>query len=112
MVRRRRTKAERDHVYNEAERHVWEAFRPRLAALETYAEALELVADSPPPDSPGRRYYSNLSFFLGRFVVPHGSSQEERAHYLRFIERLDAGGVLRPGAGKLVADSLRRVLKP
>ncbi len=107
-TRRRKTVAERRHEHAEAERRVWDEFRPWLAALSSYADALKLVAEAPPPDSPGRRFFSNLGFFLQGFSTPGGSSGEERALYAQLIERLDAAGELKPGAGKQIADKLRR----
>ncbi len=79
MARNRKTKAQRDHEHHEAEQHVWDAFRPKLDALQSFPEALKLVAEASPPNAAGRRYYSNLGFFLQSFIVPAGSSYEEKA---------------------------------
>ena len=65
------------------------------------------MAHAPPPDAPGRRFYSNLGFFLGAFTVPMGSNQTERSHYIEFIKRLDAAGALKPGAAEAVLAALR-----
>lgn len=111
MARNRKTKAQRDHERREAERREWEIFRPKLDALQSYVEALQLVAEAPPPDAPGRRYYSNLGFFLQAFVVPMGSSFVERALYLQFIRRLDAAGALKPGAGQQIEEALRNAMR-
>ena len=86
-------------------------FRSKLDALQSFVEAQRLVAESPPPDAPGRRYYSNLGFLLQAFIVPDGSSYEEKALYLQFIQRLDAAGSLKPGAGQKVAEELRRAMR-
>ncbi|MGB7922015.1 MAG: hypothetical protein WCF57_02090 [Pyrinomonadaceae bacterium] len=107
----RKTKAQRDHEWREAERREWETFRPKLDALQSYAEARQLVAEAPPPDAPGRRYYSNLGFFLQNFTVPMGSSYAERALYLQFIQRLDADGALKPGVRQQVEEALRHAMK-
>lgn len=111
MARSRKTKAQRDQERAEEARRVWESFRPRLDALQTFAEALQLVAEAPPPDSAGRRYYSNLGFFLQAFIVPMGSSYTEKALYLQFIQRLEAAGALKPGACKRVTEELRRAME-
>jgi hypothetical protein len=111
MARRRKTKAEREQDWAEVDRRVWNQFRSRLEALTSFAEAQLLVDEAPPPDSPGRRYYSNLGFFLQAFTVPMESSYAEKALYLQFIQRLDAEGALKPGAGQRVQDELRRAME-
>jgi hypothetical protein len=79
--------------------------------LTSFPEALELVKEAPPPDSPGRRYYSNLGFFLQAFTVPEGSSYAEKELYLRFIEQLDAAGALKLGAAQRAEEELRRAME-
>lgn len=93
----RRTNADRVREFKEREQQVWDAFLPQLASLQTYDDALLLVSRTPPPDAPGRKYYSNLSFFLGQFTVPMGSNGTERSLYSALIRRLDAAGALKPG---------------
>jgi hypothetical protein len=107
----RKTKAERDRERSEVERRVWDEFRPRLDALQSYAEALQLVVELPPRDAPGRRYYSNLGFFLQEFTVPSDSSYAEKALYLQFIQRLDDPGALKPGAARKIKDDLRSAME-
>lgn len=87
MVRYRKRKAEREQEWVEADRRVWDQFRLRLEALASFGEAQSLTNEAPPPDSPGRRYYSNLGFFLQSFAVPMGSSYAEKALYIQFIQR-------------------------
>lgn len=110
VAKARRTQADRDRERSAAEQRAWEEFRPKLAALQTYEEALQLVAQAPPPDSPGRRYYSNLGFFLQSFTVPMGSNGTGRSHYIVFINRLEAAGALKPGAAPGILTALRRAL--
>lgn len=97
LVAMRPTKVERERGRAEANRHAWESFRSKLEALKSSAEARALVAEAPPPDSPGRHYYSNLGFFLQAFTVPLGSSYAEKALYRQFIRRIDGLGELKPG---------------
>jgi hypothetical protein len=106
----RKAKARRDQERYEADRREWEIFRPKLEALQTYPEAQLLVLETPPPDPPGRKYYSNLSFFLGAFSVPGGASYAEKALYLKFIQRLDDSGALKPCTGQIVEEALRRFM--
>jgi hypothetical protein len=111
VASKRKTNADRQRERDEADRRAWDVFRPKLDALQTYAEAMELAAKRPRPDEPGRRYYSNLDFFLGSFIVPMGTSHTEKALYLQFIERLDVAGALKAGAGQKVAEELRQAMK-
>ena len=74
MSRNRRTRDKREQERADADRRAWDRFRPRLESLSSFIEARLLVKQAPPPDSPGRRYYSNLGFFLQDFTVPSGSS--------------------------------------
>jgi len=108
MTKPRRTKADRELEWMEADQRAWEAFLPKLTALQTYVDAKVLVANAPPPDSPGRRYYSNLGYFLGYFGVPAGANSTERSLYIQFIQRLDEAGALKPGAAAEVLDALRK----
>jgi hypothetical protein len=104
--------SERDPEDIEAKRRVWDQFRLRLDALQTYDEAMQLVAETPPPNWPGRQYYLNLGFFLYHsFAIPHDSNHAEQALYMQFIQRLDAAGVLKPGVAQEVEDNLRRAME-
>ena len=89
---------------------MWGVFRPKIDAATTLADALQLVAQTPPPDAPGRSY-SNLAFFLQCFGVPGGSTYAEKALYLQLINRLDATGVLKAGACQKVEEDLRQSLE-
>jgi hypothetical protein len=111
MAGRRRTNADRERERAEAEDRVWEQFRRRLAGLKTFTDARVLASESPRPDAPGRHYYSNLDFFLGAFTVPFGSSHEEKALYLQFIQRLEATGQLKPGEEKRIEAALRQAME-
>jgi hypothetical protein len=111
MARRRKTKSEKAQEWETAQRRVWNEFRPKLANLKSFAEAELLVQnEAPPPDSPGRSYYSNLGFFLSSFMVPAQSNVEERKLYLQFIQRLIAAGEVMPEIGNEVEDALRRAI--
>jgi len=107
----RKTKAQRKQEHADAEQRVWEAFRPKLDAAITLSDALQLADQTPPPDAPGRRYYSNLAFFLQCFGVPGASSYAEKALYLQLIKRLDATGVLKAGACQKVEEDLRQSME-
>ncbi|QIN84642.1 hypothetical protein GBA63_19785 [Rubrobacter tropicus] len=109
MTRRRKTRTRQE--WEEADLRAWDEFSRRLEAAESMGDALALYASTPPPDSPGRRYYSNLGFFLQSFDVPGGSDYDERAMYLRFVKKLDDSGALKPGAGRKVRDKLRRSME-
>jgi len=111
MARRRKTKSERHQERIEAEQRAWELFRPRLDALQSRADALKLLTEAPPPDSPGRKYYSNLGFFLQGFTPPGGSSYAEKALYVQLIQRMDKLGELKPGARETIEQALRHAME-
>lgn len=108
MVRKKRkTVDERNAEKWAADQSAWGYFEPRLAELESMEPAHKLMADASPQDSPGRKYFSNLGFFLSSFTVPGGASAKEKMLYIHFVERLDDAGKLRTGARKTIIDSLR-----
>jgi hypothetical protein len=110
MTKRRLTTAERVRDAADDDRRAWEAFRPRLEALRTMTQAVQLMNEAPPADAPGRRYHQNLGFFLGAFTVPVATSYEEKDLYLQFVQRLNAANELRPNGGKKVVEALQRAM--
>lgn len=102
------TKAERKALAERLEREAYQAFLAEFSAVHSFLDAQLLVARGPSPDTPGRRFYSNLAFFLGGFWVPHGSSVEERRLYIVFIERLEAAGALKDGVASGVLQALQK----
>ncbi len=108
--RKRKTQAERNQEWWDAAKRVWVEFRPKLAALNSYVDAQLLVRQAPPPDSPGRTFYSNLAFFLAEFHPPFGASRDELELYLELIIRLDDSGQLKPGARQGVEQGLRSAI--
>jgi hypothetical protein len=89
---------------------ILEDFLTRLDKVSTFVEAERLAIETPPQGSPGRKFYSNLAFFLQSFTVPAGSNYAERRSYLGLIQRLDAAGMLKPGVGKDVEQQLRQAM--
>ena len=112
LAGRRKTKAEREAHLSIAERRAWEQFRPQLEALTSLAEAILLVKSAPPVGSPAWRYYSNFRAFLRDVhTIPADSSYEEKALYLKFIQRLDAADALKPpGVGQKIQEALRSAM--
>jgi hypothetical protein len=109
MARRRKTSSERRAEREGVERFAWIDFEAKLAAVKTIREAQILKA--PPPDSPGRPFYTNLAFFLNNsFAIPDGCNLEEIRAYIKLIERLDAAGQLKPDVGTRVIASLKKRL--
>lgn len=106
-----KTKSQKMQERADADRRVWEVFRPKLDAVQNLAEAYELSAETPPPNAPGRGYYSNLAFFLQCFGVPGGSSYAEKGLYLKLIARLDTTGILKPGAREKIESDLRQAME-
>lgn len=97
---KRKTEREQRAEWETKEAGVWERFSERLAAARTFREADDVISDSPPEGAPGRRFYSNLAFFLrfSGFGVPGNATERERGMYLGLLRRMDEGGELKPGA--------------
>jgi hypothetical protein len=102
-----RSQRERREAWERLEQSAAEIFFKRASAITTYKEADDLVDRSPGPSQPGRKYYSNLGFFLGQFTVPAGSSYSERRLYIELIERFESSGNLELGAAQRVITELR-----
>jgi hypothetical protein len=113
MARKRKTKAEQEAGRARVAAGIWRIFEEKLRAALTLKDAQMLAQESLPQDSPGRPFYSNLGFFLQGFsregfIVPMGSSGEEKRLYAQFIDRLAAAGVSIPGGrDKVVGDLMR-----
>lgn len=88
--------------WSNKERIVFEKFKTGLSKVKTFPEALILVKQLPPIDSPGRVYYTRLSIFLDGFHVPGGLSDDEKILYEKFIEQLVSNGQLEPGEGQKI----------
>jgi hypothetical protein len=95
MARKRKTVAEQRQEWDEAQERVWRTFRPRLDAATNVGEALAILASPVPEGRPGRRFYSNLGFFVQNLMVPNGATADERGLYLQLVRRMrDAGDML------------------
>ena len=108
-VSMRRRGANDKQLHEEAQHRAWERFRVRLEAATCLADAMKLYADAPPPDSPGRAYYSNLGFFLlhSSFAIPGGADLSERTMYLSLVERMATRGEITPDVAKRVQEELQ-----
>jgi hypothetical protein len=102
-----RSKADRERERQEVDWRVRKRLLEALDGVDDWGEALKLALGGPGPDQPGRSYHSNLAFFLQQFAVPAGSDFDERAHYAKLIERLDAAGQLKPDVAGHVISQLR-----
>jgi hypothetical protein len=111
MARRRKTKAEREQERYVADRRAWEVFRPRLESVASFTDALQLMSESVPPDAPGRRYYSNLAFFMQGFSPPAGANALELRQYRRPLEVFESEGALRLGARSQLESALNRAIE-
>jgi hypothetical protein len=92
MAKKRKTNADRQRERGKAEQRAWNEFVPKVKAASAYQAAIEIVLHGPRPDEPGRRFYSNLDFYLGNRAVPGGANREEVALYAELIEKLRANG--------------------
>jgi hypothetical protein len=105
-----RTRRERQAQDEAARRQARTAFHDRLRSARDFGEAEAIVAQAPPESHPGRKYYSNLGFFLQTFAPPAGANMEELQLYLGLLERINAAGQLKPGAFEPLRDALNRAL--
>src|SRR5262245_58279947 len=111
MPKKRKTVAERRQEANEKERQAWDEFYPQLVAVQSLKQAILLHHNAVPPDTPGRRHYSNLGFFLQSFWPPHGATVSELREYLRLIACFDSEGALKPGARSEIELRLRASIR-
>jgi hypothetical protein len=86
-------------------------FRGDYQALQNMADAIQLVAEAPRPDAPGRRYYSNLGFFLQGFTAPDGASSHELGLYIDFIQKPGVVELLIPGAKEKIVVALQTAIR-
>lgn len=111
MKRPRKTVAEQRQERAEAEARCWAEFRQKLEVAQTYEDAVKLHSQAPPESAPGRRFYSNLGFFLiNNFAPPSGANQTERTNYLRLIKVFDEAGRLKPGTRQQVEEAFKKSL--
>lgn len=107
MARKRPTKAEQTAKRDQAKYDAWRFFYPKLEAVQSFEEAMELASTRPHHNDPGRSFYSNLDFFLATFRCPSGSNSSERSEYLRIARKLDEEGNLKEGALKEIEEDFR-----
>jgi hypothetical protein len=106
MVKRRKTVSERRQASHEEDERSWRAFYSKLSAVQSHIDALRLLSEAPAPDSPGRRYYSNLGFFLQSYAAPAGASFVELNEYHRLIRLFDQEGMLKKGVLPEIEETL------
>jgi hypothetical protein len=111
MRRPRKTEAQRRAERDAATASEWEHFRPRLAAIRSYKDALILAASAPAETAPGRKFYSNLGFFLQSFRVPTGASYEERQLYFAMFAHFEAEGAISPEVRAQVETAFRKEME-
>jgi hypothetical protein len=109
--RRRKTEAELRQEWLDKQARCWDEFEPKLAALKSWDDAVALHSQAPAPDTPCRKFYSNLGTFLGNFKPPNCPNYTELQHYLRLIRQIDAAGLLEPGSLPGIEEDLRRALE-
>ena len=95
MARRRTRLSEADSERLRAE--AWRSIQAQLAAATGLVDAQRVLITAPPESHLGRRYYSNLGFFLQTFSPPAGANREEIALYIRLLERINAEGLVKEG---------------
>jgi hypothetical protein len=80
---------ERRAEYDAKAAVVWREFSQRLSVASCVADVAKLIAAAPPPDSPGRSYFTNLQFFTmnSSFALPGNADENEAALYVGLLER-------------------------
>lgn len=111
MGRSRKSKAERDQERYEQLRLTWERFRPKLEAIRCKADAIEVLNGMPAPDTPFRKHYTNLLYFMDTLRPPGNSSGEEKALYIEVAKRMTEAGEISEGAQQEIEAELRAAMK-
>src|SRR4051794_9739963 len=70
------------------EQAAWEDFKARLQTATTLGDALEIALTGPGPDRPGRKFHTNLGFFLSEFRSPVAAGSAELSLYRMLAEKL------------------------
>lgn len=96
MRRSSKTREEKAAEVAEAKARCWEHFHHKLRAVQSMAGAVELVSEAPPVGAPGRRYYTNLVYFLENFMPPGDANAVELGLYVQLIQHPDSLQKLKP----------------
>ena len=63
-------------------------FLRKLEHVQSNADVKLLLSECPEPNAPGRRFYSNLAFFIEHLVPPRSAGISETMLYVKLAERL------------------------
>lgn len=100
---KRKTKAERMAEWAELEAKEFKKFINSLSKVNTYIETKLFIENNRPMESqPGRRFYSDLDWFLRTKIIPDGAFWDPREcqaflGLVRRFKRHDAA-VFKPGS--------------
>lgn len=83
----RETKAAR--TFDADEEREWEKFKKSVEAATSYIDALLVVKSAVRPDAPGRKFYSNLGFFLANFSCPAEATNREVTLYGKLVQDIN-----------------------
>jgi hypothetical protein len=89
---RHMTKAERAAFMNVSGQQTWQAFRARLEAAHTMAEAQAVARSGPEKGAVGAALYANLATFLKKFEPASKTLPAERVLYRELVRRLEQAG--------------------
>lgn len=112
MAYQRKTAAEK-RVEQERTRHqAWERFCSDFEQLSTIADVETLLSRPPSTSDPRRPYFSNFGFFWNHaFMIPASASGTELRMYASLVRKLEATGVMKPGAADEVVVKLQDAAK-
>ena len=111
MAKRPRTKAEREQERYELERKTWERFRPRLEGIACMADAIEVLKGMPAPDTPFRKHYTNLLWFMDTFSPPGNSSRAEKGLYIEMVKKMEKAGEIEEGKRQQIENELTSAME-
>lgn len=80
----------------------------RISSIE---DAKRLADAGPAPGETGRKYYSNLDFFLTNSAAPSGASTDELRTYLHLITRCEEAGTLPQKVGAVIRQRLATTIE-
>jgi hypothetical protein len=85
--------SEHNQNFRDKEAEYWAIFSQKLTDLDSVEDALFFAASAPGSDLPGRKFHTNLLYFLQTFGIPGDANKDEMVLYLNFLKKLDPPNV-------------------
>jgi hypothetical protein len=97
--------------FREKEAEYWATFSQKLTDLDSVEAAQLFAASAPGSDLPGRKFHTNLLYFLETFGIPGDASKDEMVLYLNFLMKLDPSNVRLADKLPSAIEQLQRSIK-